>query len=427
MDALTSDLGERPIARCNVLGAVPFSEDHDFLNRPYLTESHRKTLDLVKMWMIAAGMGVRLDPLGNLIGRYEGSQANAPALLIGSHIDTVRDGGRYDGALGVMLGIECVEQLSRAGRRLPFAIEVIAFGDEEGSRFPASMLCSSGVARAHGPEVLDLEDAEGVSLRQALMDFGLDPTEIAKAARRPGEVMAYVEAHIEQGPVLEAMNLAVGAVTGIAAQLRMKARFIGEAGHAGTSPMGLRKDAIAAAAAAVLAIEEICSAGEPDLRGTVGRFLPKTSAYNVIAGEVEVGIDLRAASEAVRNAAAEEVQARLMEICDARGIDLEFSIVQDLQDTPCDDRLVNLMSGAIEAVGETPFSLVSGAGHDGMALRTLCPVAMLFIRCERGVSHNADEAVAPGDVAVAVRALVEFVERLAQDAGLDAERETVCA
>jgi allantoate deiminase len=427
MDALTPDLGERPIARCNVLGAIPFSEDHDFLNRPYLTESHRKTLDLIRMWMIAAGMSVRLDPLGNLIGRYEGSQANAPALLIGSHIDTVRDGGRYDGALGVMLGIECVEQLGREGRRLPFAVEVIAFGDEEGSRFPASMLCSRGVAQPLGPEVLDLEDAEGVSLRQALMDFGLDPTEIAKAARRPGEVLAYVEAHIEQGPVLEAMDLAVGAVTGIAAQLRLKARFIGEAGHAGTSPMGLRKDAIAAAAEAVLAIEQICSAGEPDLRGTVGRLLPKTSAYNVIAGEVEIGIDLRAASRAVRDAAAEDIQARLMAICDARGVDLEFSIVQDLQDTPCDPHLVSLMSGAIEAVGVRPFTLVSGAGHDGMAIQTLCPVAMLFVRCERGVSHNADEAVAPGDVAVAVRALVEFVERLAADAGLDALRETACA
>ena len=423
MYALTSDLGERPIARCNVLGAVPFSEDHDFLNRPYLTESHRKTLELVRMWMIAAGMSVRLDPLGNLIGRYDGLHPNAPALLIGSHIDTVRNGGRYDGALGVMLGIECVEALNKAGRRHPFAIEVIAFGDEEGSRFPASMLCSRGIAAGVGPEALDLEDADGVSLRQALMDFGLDPTDIGKAARRPGEVLAYVEAHIEQGPVLEAHDLAIGVVTGIAAQLRLKARFIGVAGHAGTSPMGLRRDAIACAAAAVLAIEEICTAGAPDLRGTVGRFLPKTAAYNVLAGEVEMGIDLRAASRAVRDAAADDIQARLMDICDARGVDLEFSIVQDLNDTPCDDRLVRLMTDAVEAVGVEPFALVSGAGHDAMAVKPLCPVAMLFIRCERGVSHNAEEAVAAEDVGLAARALVEFVERLAIDNGQDAIRE----
>ena len=424
MYALTPDLGERPVARCNVLGAVPFSEDHEFLNRPYLTESHRKTLEMVRMWMTAAGMSVRLDPLGNLIGRYDGTQANAPALLIGSHIDTVKDGGRYDGALGVMLGIECVEQLHLAGRRLPFAIEVIAFGDEEGSRFPASMLCSRGIAQPIGPEALDLEDAQGVSLRQALMDFGLDPTDIAKAARKPGEVLAYIEAHIEQGPVLEAKNLAIGVVTGIAAQLRLKARFIGVAGHAGTSPMGLRKDAVAAAAAGVLAIEEICAAGAPDLRGTVGRFLPKTAAYNVIAGEVEIGIDLRASDRQVRDAAADAIQERLMQICDARGVDLEFAIVQDLADTPCDPRLLRIMADAVEAVGVEPFQLVSGAGHDAMALKGLCPVAMLFIRCERGVSHNADEAVAAPDVELAARALVEFVDRLALENSQGMSRET---
>jgi allantoate deiminase len=378
MYALTPDLGERPVARCNVLGAVPFSEDHEFLNRPYLTESHRKTLEMVRMWMTAAGMSVRLDPLGNLIGRYDGTQANAPALLIGSHIDTVKDGGRYDGALGVMLGIECVEQLHLAGRRAPFAIEVIAFGDEEGSRFPASMLCSRGIAQPIGPEALDLEDAQGVSLRQALMDFGLDPTDIAKAARKPGEVLAYIEAHIEQGPVLEARNLALGVVTGIAAQLRLKAKFIGEAGH----------------------------------------------AYNVIAGEVEIGIDLRASSREARDAAAETIQEKLMQICDARGVDLEFAIVQDLADTPCDPRLIQILSDAVEAVGVQPFQLVSGAGHDAMALKGLCPVAMLFIRCERGVSHNADEAVAAPDVELAARTLVEFVDRLALESSQGLNRET---
>ncbi|MDB5458888.1 MAG: amidase, hydantoinase/carbamoylase family [Caulobacteraceae bacterium] len=413
MYALTSDLGDRPIARCNVLGAVPFSEDHDFLNRPYLTESHRKTLELVRMWMTAAGMSVRLDPLGNLLGRYEGTQANAPALLIGSHIDTVRNGGRYDGALGVMLGIETVEALSSVGRRMPFAIEVIAFGDEEGSRFPASMLCSRGIVGGIGEEALALEDADGVSLRQALLDFGLDPTDIAKAARRPGEVLAYVEAHIEQGPVLEARDLAIGVVTGIAAQLRLKARFIGEAGHAGTSPMGLRTDAIAAAAAGVLAVEQICAAGAPDLRGTVGRFLPKTAAYNVIAGEVEMGVDLRASNRPVRDAAAEQIKTRLAQIARERGVALEFTVVQDLPDTPCDPRLVRVMTEAVEAVGVAPFQLVSGAGHDAMAVSGLAPVAMLFIRCERGISHNADEAVAAADVALATRALVAFVEKLA--------------
>jgi allantoate deiminase len=371
------------------------------------------------MWMIAAGMSVRLDPLGNLIGNYAGTAPNAPALLIGSHIDTVRNAGRYDGALGVMLGIECVEALSLSGRRMPFAIEVIAFGDEEGSRFPASMLCSRGIVGGIGEEALALEDADGVSLRQALTAFGLDPDDIAKAARKPGEILAYVEAHIEQGPVLEAKDLAIGVVTGIAAQLRLKARFIGEAGHAGTSPMGMRKDAIAAAAEAVLAVEAICRAGAPDLRGTVGRLLPKTGAYNVIAGEVEMGVDLRASTREVRDAAAEAIKARLAEIAAARGVRLEFTVVQDLPPTHCDPRLVRVMADAVGSVGVTPFQLVSGAGHDAMAVNALAPVAMLFIRCERGVSHNPAETVAPRDVGLAARALVAFVEKLALENALE--------
>jgi allantoate deiminase len=419
MYAPPSDLGQRPIARCNILGEAPFSENPDFLNRPYLTEAHRKTLEIIRIWMIAAGMSVRLDPLGNLIGIYDGMLPNAPVLLIGSHIDTVRNGGRYDGALGVMLGIECVEVLSAAGRRMPFAIEVIAFGDEEGSRFPASMLCSRGIVGEIGEEALALEDADGVSLRRALLDFGLDPLDIASAARKPGEILAYVEAHIEQGPVLESRDLAIGVVTGIAAQLRLKARFVGEAGHAGTTPMGLRKDAIAAAAAGALAVEGICLAGAPDLRGTVGRFLPKTSAYNVIAGEVEMGIDLRASTRAVRDAAAEAIETRLFEIAAERGVTLEFTVIQDLPPTPCDSRLIQLMSDAVSAVGVAPFQLVSGAGHDAMAVNAMAPVAMLFIRCERGISHNADEAVAAPDVGLATRALVEFVEKLALENALE--------
>jgi allantoate deiminase len=281
------------------------------------------------------------------------------------------------------------------------------------------MLCSRGITGGIGEEALALEDANGVSLSQALLDFGLDPTDIAKAARKPGEILAYIEAHIEQGPVLEARDLAIGVVTGIAAQLRLKARFIGEAGHAGTSPMGLRKDAIAAAAAGVLAVEQICAAGAPDLRGTVGRLLPKTAAYNVIAGEVEMGIDLRASTRAVRDAAAEAIQLRLGEIALERGVLLDFSVVQDLPATPCDTRLVQLMTDAVEAVGVEPFQLVSGAGHDAMAVSALAPVAMLFIRCERGVSHNADEAVAAPDVGLAAQALVEFVERLALENALE--------
>ncbi len=408
----TSELGRRAVARCDALGVIPYSEDADHLSRPYLTESHRNALHCIKTWMTAARMGVRVDPVGNLVGRYEGSVPGAPALLIGSHIDTVRDGGRYDGALGVMLGIECVEALAAAGRRMPFAIEVIAFGDEEGSRFPVSMLCSQALARPMDEAALLLADEEGLSLRQALYDFGLDPEKIAQATREPGQVLAYVEAHIEQGPVLEAENLPLGVVTGIAAQLRLKARFKGVAGHAGTTPMHLRRDAVAAAAAAALAVERICAAGPPDLRGTVGRFITSTAAFNVIAGETEIGIDLRAGSAEIRDAAAAEIRAELGAIAEARGVGLDFTVVQDLAACPCDPKLVSLMAEAVEAVGVRPFQLLSGAGHDAMAVAPLAPVAMLFVRCAGGISHNAAEQVEPGDVDMAAHALIAFVERL---------------
>ena len=414
MDFSLANSGRRALARCDILGVVPFSENEEFLSRPYLTAPHRNALDRVKTWMIAAGMSVRLDPIGNLVGRYEGESAQSPTLLIGSHIDTVCDGGRYDGALGVMLGIDCVEHFNVLGRRLPFAIEVIAFGDEEGSRFPASMLCSAALARGVDPASLELTDADGISLALALADFGLDPAAVAQAMRDPSKILGYVEAHIEQGPVLEAEDLPVGVVTSIAAQLRLKARFVGEAGHAGTTPMRLRRDALAAAAEGVLAVERVCNSGQVHLVGTVGRIQTSTSAFNVIAGEAEIGIDLRAASRSARDDAAAQVRLELEAIAKARGVGLEFTVVQDLPGCSCDPRLIELMDHAVEDVGVRPYRLMSGAGHDAMALAPLTPVAMLFVRNERGVSHNAAERVAADDSAVAAEALIAFVERLAQ-------------
>ncbi|HUO22216.1 MAG TPA: allantoate amidohydrolase [Caulobacteraceae bacterium] len=413
MAPLTVDLGERPVARCDALGEVPYSEEPGLLSRPYLTRAHRMALDELAGWMTEAGMSVRLDPLGNMIGRYEGLQPGAPALLIGSHIDTVRNGGRYDGALGVMLGVECVGALNRAGRRYGFAIEVIAFGDEEGSRFPASMLCSRGVVAPIELSALETADADGVTVGQALVEFGLDPARIAEAARLPGEVFAYVEAHIEQGPVLESEALPVGVVTGIAAQHRIKIRLTGEAGHAGTTPMDLRRDALAGAAESILAIEALCRQGPQDLRGTVGRIAPKTQAYNVIPGEVELGLDLRAAAETTRDAACEQIRAKLALIARDRGLQLDFQIIQTLPASPCDAALMRLMNQAVADIGVRPFELISGAGHDAMVLARLAPMAMLFIRCAGGVSHNPAERVAPEDVAVAGQTMIAFIERLA--------------
>lgn len=411
MDARTAP-GERPVARCDEMGIYPFSESLDFLERTYLSPSHRHSVDALTGWMIAAGMSVRLDPLGNLIGRYEGAAPGAKALMIGSHIDSVRNGGRYDGALGVTIGIELVEALAATSRRLPFAIEVIAFGDEEGSRFPKAMLCSHGLVSAVTPDDLDITDKDGVSVRQALLDFGLDPARAGEAVRSADEVLAYIEPHIEQGPVLEAEGLPIGVVTGIAAQLRLKASFRGQAGHAGTSPMNLRRDAIAAAADAILIVEAVCRAGPQDLRGTVGRVQSSTAAYNVISGDVEIGIDLRAATRAVRDAAANEIRRRLAAAAAARGIELAVEVIHDLPECLCDPGLIALMDQSVDAVGVRPLQLLSGAGHDAMSLNALAPVALLFIRCEGGISHNPTERVSPSDVGIAVRALVEFAERL---------------
>jgi allantoate deiminase len=413
------DLGVRAVARCDLMGSPPYSERDDQLVRPFLTASHAAALKTLTAWMEAAGMTVRLDAAANLIGRYEGEAPGLPALMIGSHIDTVRNGGRYDGALGVMLGVDVVEALSAAGRRLPFAVEVIAFGDEEGSRFPAPMTCSRAVAGTVDPAVLASADADGATMANARAAFepGIGP--LADAARRPGEVFAYLEAHIEQGPVLEAENLPIGVVTAIAAQRRMMVRITGSAGHAGTTPMMLRRDPGPAAAEAILAIERICGAA-PGLVGTVGRIAALPGAFNVIPGAVEFSMDVRAPTAAARDVAVDAINAELTAIADRRGLSLAIEPIQDLPESPSDPALTDLLEAAVADVGVRPRRLPSGAGHDSMVMADLCPTTMLFIRCAGGVSHNPAESVETADVALAAKAMLAFVERLAAQQGLKA-------
>lgn len=404
--------GTRAVSRCDLLGVAPYSEATDALSRPYLSPAHDKALQRLEQWMRAASMSVRRDAMGNLIGRYAGHTADAPALLIGSHIDSVHDGGRYDGPLGIMIGIEVVAALAARREHLPFAIEVIAFGDEEGSRFPSSMLCSRALVGALPEDALTSLDHQGVSLAQALQAFGLDPGAVAQARRHPAEIIGYLEAHIEQGPVLEAEQLPVGIVTGIAGQLRLKARFAGLAGHAGTSPMHLRRDALAGAAAGILAVERICAGRSDELVGTVGHVQCSTAAFNVIVGTAELLIDIRSGSNAARDAAAAEIRAELQQIAAGRGLQLAISVVQDLPAVPCDAALRSALHAAVATAGVRPFQLVSGAGHDAMVLAQLAPMAMLFIRCAGGISHNPRESVAAPDVDTAITVLVEFLRRL---------------
>ena len=400
--------GARAVARCDVLGVAPYTDMAGGLYRAYLAPAHFAALDALTGWMQAAGMTVRRDAAMNLIGRYEGLDPAAPLLLIGSHIDSVRDAGRYDGVLGVMLGIEVVEELHVSGRRLPFAIEVIAFGDEEGSRFPTAMLTSRAVAGTLTPAMLDTVDAEGLPLAQA----GVDVAAFASAARTPGSVLAYLEAHIEQGPVLEAAGLAVGTVTGIAAQHRYRVRCAGIAGHAGTCAMPLRRDALAGAAEMVLAVERIACADANDLVATVGSIVAEPGAANVIPGVVTFTIDLRSGDPERHQAAVATVLDALAAIAERRGLDVEAECFYELSASPCDPGLMTLLDSAIADTGQTVRRLVSGAGHDAVSLAALCPTAMLFIRCRGGISHNPAEYVDPRDAEVARRVMLGFIERL---------------
>ncbi|PPU68382.1 allantoate amidohydrolase [Xanthomonas pisi] len=404
--------GARAVARCDALGLAPYSDTPGGLFRAWLSPAHRAAVAQVGEWMRQAGMQVRLDAAANLIGRYDGTHADAPALLIGSHLDSVRDAGRYDGPLGILLGIECVAALQAQARRLPFAIEVIAFGDEEGSRFSASMFCSRAMAGTLDPTTLAVSDAAGIDVASALADWDLDIAQIQRAARTPGSVLAYLETHIEQGPVLEAEGLPVGIVTAIAAQRRFALRFDGRAGHAGTTTMALRRDALSAAAEALLAIERIARDGSDDLVATVGKLQLAPGAVNVVPGRVDCTLDVRAGDDATRDAAVRAIEHALARIGAARGIAIAIDPLQTLAASPCAAVLMTRLEHAVAAQGIAPRRLVSGAGHDAMTMAALCPTAMLFVRCAGGISHHPDEHVDPADAEVALAVMRHFIEHL---------------
>ena len=403
-------IGEEAVRRCDLFKCHPFSDEAGALTRRFLTPAHRAVIAQLSAWMRDAGMGVRLDPAGTLVGRYEGA-GSGPALLIGSHIDTVRDAGAYDGMLGVMLGLGVIEHLHRTGQRFPFAIELLAFGDEEGSRFPASMLGSRALAGMTLDDPALTQDEAGMTLAEALRDFGLDPAAIAQAGRSRDEILLYFEPHIEQGPVLEAEGLAVGIVTGIAAQTRLSVEVLGEANHAGTTPMPLRRDALAAAAEAMLALEAI--ARRCNIVGTVGAVQAFPGLGNVVPGRASFTVDIRAPCAEVRDAAEEEFRDALAAICTARGVSAEVTLHQRLAPCFCDDEAQALLAESLRDLGLRPFWLASGAGHDAMSVATLVPVAMLFIRCAKGISHNPAEFVLAADVEIAAQVMLAFLTRLA--------------
>jgi allantoate deiminase len=395
--------------RCDLLGNI--SEEPGLLVRPYGSQAMREANNIVSGWMRAAGMSVRQDAIMNLIGRYEGT--GDKTLILGSHLDTVRDAGKYDGPLGIMVALACVEQLHDRSERLPFSVEVVAFADEEGLRFGTTFLGSSVYAGAFDGKRLSLEDKKGVTLRDAVRTFGGDPDALESNGRSRDDLLGYCEVHIEQGPVLEQMDMPVGVVSAINGQSRIKVGFTGQAGHAGTVPMDERRDALCAAAESVLEIESAAKR-EPEAVATVGEIKVFPGAINVIPAEATHSLDLRHPDDAARERLRDHLEWRAKEIAASRGCDYSWELTQETPAVPADPELSALLMKAVEDSGFPVHQLPSGAGHDAAQMAALTPMAMLFVRCKEGISHNPAESVKREDVGAAIEVLGRFLTLLAE-------------
>jgi allantoate deiminase len=405
------ELGRRAEAMIQQLGAI--SAEPDRLTRLFLTPEHRRAADQVAAWMREAGLSVSEDALGTVRGRLEGGSTR---LLIGSHIDTVIGAGRYDGVFGVVAGILAVERFSKTVKKLPFGIDILAFGDEEGSRFPTTLSSSAAVAGIFRREWLSQAGRGGQTYAEALAGYGKDVRAIAGAAYQRGEAAAYVEVHIEQGPVLEARNQPLGVVTAIVGQTYLSVQVHGVAGHAGTVPMHLRHDALAGAAEMAAVAETMAVETNGQVVATVGKLTVEPNASNVIPSLVSFVLDLRSSDDTARASFAEAFRSNIEKIASARGLKLSVTKSREARTTPCDPRLQELLAKSIVGVGGEAIRLPSGAGHDGQAMAKLCPVAMMFVRCRGGISHNSAEYASPRDMGTAVAALIDFIGRFELEA-----------
>jgi allantoate deiminase len=390
------------------------TEEPGRLTRRFATPALAEAGELVLGWMREAGLNARRDAIGNVVGRWE-PPGGAPAgtLLLGSHLDTVRDAGRYDGMLGVLVALACVRRLRDSGGDVPFAVEVLGFADEEGVRYGTAYLGSGVVAGTLEDKALDRRDADGIAMADAIAAFGGDVASLGAARRSPDDLLGYVEVHIEQGPVLEAEDLPVGVVTGIAGQTRAEVVFEGVAGHAGTVPMALRHDALAAAAEWIAAVEACGRAGE-GLVATVGQIAVEPGAGNVIPARATLSLDVRHLDDATRERAVAGLRERAEAIADARGGSVSWTDVQATAAVACAPGLTAELEAEVADAGLRVARLPSGAGHDAAVMSRLCDVAMLFVRCAGGVSHHPAEAVTASDVAVAIDVTGRLLHRLAR-------------
>ncbi len=406
-DAEAEQAAFRVLARCDVLAAI--SESAEMLTRVYLSPEHLRANQQVGEWMQAVGMRVWQDSVGNICGRYEGLQSAAPAILLGSHLDTVRNAGRYDGMLGVLSALEVVGYLHQQQRRLPVAIEVIGFADEEGTRFGITLLGSKGITGRWSTDWLSKTDAEGISVAQALENAGFDPAVVGESQRAISDFCAYLELHIEQGPCLEKADLALGVVTAINGARRLNCQFTGLAGHAGTVPMGQRQDALAGAAEWICAVENLAESYGEHLVATVGTLACLPGAVNVIPGAIKLTLDIRGPQDNGVSHLLARLLAEAEVIAARRGLTFSAEEFYRINATRCDDNLQQRISDSVHQTQGCSLALPSGAGHDAIAVGECWPVGMLFVRCQGGVSHHPDESVTSNDIARGIQAYLETV------------------
>jgi allantoate deiminase len=405
MDNL-STLAQQILKRCDDLARC--TEVDGQVCRTFLSDPMHQVHNRLTAWMEEAGLSVRVDAVGNLIGRYRAAPEGAPTLLIGSHLDTVPNAGRYDGPLGVLLGLALAQLL--AGRKLGVGLEVVGFSEEEGVRFRTPFLGSHAMVGSFQPTMLNLVDAQGYTVEQAIRRFGLDPLQIPQAALK-GDYLGFLEFHIEQGPVLEAENLSLGLVGQIVGLYRLEVSFTGQAAHAGTTPMNLRRDALSGAAQWMLEVEHLARV-TPGLVATVGWVRTAPGAANVIPGQAVLSLDLRHPHDESRGQLWDQLWQRAQQIAAERGLQVEFSVQLDQPAVPMDRGLQDQLAQAFTQRGHLPFTMVSGAGHDAMIMAQCMPAAMVFLHSPGGISHNPLEAVRQQDVEAALAVGVSLIEQL---------------
>lgn len=410
------EVTKRILNRCDQLAGI--SEMSGGILRQYLTEEHRRGNQLMADWLTDAGLQTWQDAVGNQWGRLASDNPDAPRLVLGSHLDTVPNAGRYDGILGVLLGIELLTHYTSQAP-LPFHLDVVGFADEEGTRFGTTLIGSKALADKFSADWLAIADADGVTMQQALEQFGLSPDNTRDAALSDENLLGYWEVHIEQGPVLESLDQPLGIVSGIAGARRANINIRGQAGHAGTTPMNLRQDALAAAAELIQFIEQSalkCQRGEV---ATVGNLTVKPGATNVIAGYCTMSLDVRALDDSDRDQLIDQIREHAETIATERNVAIAFDWTHEASAVRCDEAFQNLLSDAARHQGYTAPTLPSGAGHDAMAVADITPIAMLFLRSPRGLSHHPEESVIETDVQASIAVMVEAIGRLAQTSMAD--------